>query len=137
MSENEMNPKKELLLAAGLNVLHFESREWLSKIEFWKDELRFFNNLLLKNKSSKEKNNIYEDMLIMLDNIQTDSFEELKRRITSHEKVLSDIEKSENMISDESYREKHREIQNLMSSFESDLKAFKKLVFKYEKKLLK
>jgi hypothetical protein len=41
------------------------------------------------------------------------------------------------MISDESYREKHREIQNLMSSFESDLKAFKKLVFKHEKKLLK
>jgi hypothetical protein len=137
MSKNEINPKRELLLGAGLDVLHFESREWLSKIEFWKDELRFFNTLLMKNKSSKEKNTIYEDMLIMLDDLQTDSFEMLKGNITSHDNLLSAMIKSVNTISDESYREKHRVIQNQISSFESDFNAFKKLVFKHEKSLLK
>ena len=38
------NPKTEFSLGAGLDVLHFESREWLDTIDFWKDEIRFFND---------------------------------------------------------------------------------------------
>ena len=48
MNTTTLNPKKELLLGAGLDVLHQESHEWLDTIDFWKDETRFFANLLQK-----------------------------------------------------------------------------------------
>ncbi len=38
MNATKINPKTELLLGAGLDVLHFESREWLDSIAFWKDD---------------------------------------------------------------------------------------------------
>ena len=54
MNTKTLNPKTEYLLGAGLDVLHFESREWLDTIDFWKDEIRFFNDLL-KHKEASEK----------------------------------------------------------------------------------
>jgi hypothetical protein len=42
MSTIISNPKSILLLSAGLDVLHFESKEWLDTLNFWKDEARFF-----------------------------------------------------------------------------------------------
>ncbi|WP_340155098.1 hypothetical protein [uncultured Winogradskyella sp.] len=38
------NPKAQYLLGAGLDVLHFESREWLDTVDFDKDEVRFFED---------------------------------------------------------------------------------------------
>ncbi|QXP58318.1 hypothetical protein [Olleya sp. HaHaR_3_96] len=43
-----INPKHKLLLNAGLDVLHYENKEWLNTIRFWKDEVNFFENLLNK-----------------------------------------------------------------------------------------
>ncbi len=47
------NPKVQFLLGAGLDVLHFESGEWLETIAFWKDEVKFFDNLLKKKEVQK------------------------------------------------------------------------------------
>ena len=44
--ETLTSPKSEYLLEAGLDVLHFESREWLSDLKFQKSELDFFLKLL-------------------------------------------------------------------------------------------
>ncbi len=33
METKNLSPKADLLLGAGLNVLHFESGEWVSKID--------------------------------------------------------------------------------------------------------
>lgn len=40
------NPKTNYLLGASLDVLHQESKEWLETIEFWLDEMKFFDKLL-------------------------------------------------------------------------------------------
>ena len=86
------NPKMQFLLGAGLDVLHFESIEWLNSIAFWKHEVKFFDNLL-KNKNSLENNNNpeYIKMLKDLDKIYTDLFDDLEDRIVEHEKLLSRI----------------------------------------------
>lgn len=54
MNTTISNPKEKLLLGAGLDVLHFESREWMDTIDFWKDEVRFFEDLLKKKESIDE-----------------------------------------------------------------------------------
>lgn len=129
------NPKTELLLGAGLDVLHFESGEWLDTIAFWKDEVKFFDNLLKKKESSKNNKPEYEKMLKNLDEIHNDLFEDLEDSIVEHEKLLSRIEQAEKGLSDNDYREKHRHILLRMDTFTNDFKTFKRIVFDYAKEL--
>lgn len=129
------NPKTELLLGAGLNTLHFESQEWLETIAFWKDEVRFFNDLLKKKEFSEKNNSEYEKMLKSLNKIHTDLFEDLENSIVEHEIVLSKILRKQVGISDNDYREKHLNVSLRMELFTSDFKTFKRVVFKYAKGL--
>lgn len=135
METIKINPKKELLLGAGLNVLHFESQEWLETIAFWKDEVRFFEDLLKKKESKKESKQAYSKMLKNLDKIHKDLFEDLEDDIMDHEKLLSRIELGEKGLSDSDYREKHHKINQRMETFTSDFRSFKKIVFEYVKNL--
>ena len=129
------NPKEQFLLGAGLDVLHFESREWLSAIAFWKDEVKFFDNLLKRKESSKKNNPDIENMLNNLAKIHEDLFEDLEDSILEHEQLLSRIERNEKGLSDHDYREKHKQIKSRIAVFESDFKSFKKIVFDYAKQL--
>ena len=129
------NPKEQFLLGAGLDVLHFESKEWLNNIAFWKDEVRFFDNLLKQKESSKKKNLDVEKMLLNLDKIHIDLFKDLEDSIKNHEQLLSRIERSEKGLSDYDYREKHNRIKNRINVFESDFKSFKKIIFEFMKEL--
>lgn len=126
------NPKTELLLGAGLNVLHQESREWQETIAFWKDETKFFADLLTK-KEIKESE--YGKMLKNLDKIHEGLFDYLADDIIDHEKTLSRLIKGEKGLSDGSYREQHRKLNERMDKFTQDFKDFKRMVFGYAKKL--
>jgi hypothetical protein len=130
-----LNPKEQFLLGAGLNVLHFESREWLNTIAFWKDEVNFFNDLLKRKDSSKKNDPDIAKMLKDLGKIHKDLFEDLEDSIQEHEGLLSRIERNEKGLSDYHYREKHTRIKNRITLFESDFKSFKKIVFDYVKPL--
>jgi hypothetical protein len=129
------NPKAQYLLGAGLDVLHFESREWLDTLDFYKDEVRFFEDLLNKKEISKNNNADYEKMLKNLDKIHKDLFDDLEESIMKHEQLLSRIELAEKGLSDNDYREKHQHIYNKMNTFSNDFKTFKKIVFDYSKRL--
>jgi gas vesicle protein len=130
-----LNPKEQFLLGAGLDVLHFESREWLNTIAFWKDEVNFFNDLLKRKDSSKKNDPDIAKMLKDLGKIHKDLFEDLEDSIQEHEGLLSRIERKEKGLSDYDYREKHKRIKNRIAVFESDFKSFKKIVFDYVKPL--
>ena len=126
------NPKTALLLGAGLNVLHQESLEWQDTIAFWKDETRFFADLLNK-KEPKESE--YGKMLKNLDKIHENLFDYLADDIIAHEKLLARMEKEERGLSDGNYRDQHRKLSERMEIFSIDFKEFKKMVFGYVKKL--
>lgn len=126
------NPKTSLLLGAGLDVLHQESREWQETIAFWKDETKFFSELL-KNKETRASE--YGKMLQNLDKIHDNLFDYLEDDIMEHEKFLSRLEKSEKGLSDGNYREQHRKLNDRMELFAHDFREFKKMVFGYVKKL--
>jgi hypothetical protein len=135
MDTQKLNPKIQYLLGAGLDILHFESREWLETIAFWKDEVRFFDNLLKKKEASENNNSDYEKMLINIDKIHRDLFEDLEDSIIEHEQLLSRIEMAEKGLSDNDYREKHKHLFSRMNTFKNDFKTFKRIVFDYVKGL--
>ena len=59
-------PKTSNLLEAGLDVLHSESKEWLSEIEFLKSELSFFMKLLNSKvfaiEKDRQRQHIFQNM---------------------------------------------------------------------------
>jgi hypothetical protein len=129
------SPKAKLLLGAGLDILHFESQEWLDTISFWKDEIRFFENLLNKKESEDNSKQDYSKMLKNLDKIHVDFFEDIEDNILEHEKLLARLEKGEKGLADNFYREKHSQLTSRMETFTGNFKTFKKIVFEYVKNL--
>ncbi len=135
MNTTITNPKTELLLGAGLDVLHFESKEWLSDIAFFKDETRFFTDLLKKKKTKDIAQSAYSKILENLDEVHAELFDYLADDIVAHEKLLSRLEKGEKGLADADYRDKHRQLKNRKETFISNFREFKKMVFGYAKKL--
>tara|TARA_R110002012_G_scaffold160895_1_gene322877 strand:- start:31054 stop:31461 length:408 start_codon:yes stop_codon:yes gene_type:complete len=125
------NPKEKLLLGAGLDILHFESKEWLESIAFWKDEVRFFEDLLKKRESSADSKKDYSKLLKNLDTIHTDFLKDLENDIKEHEKLLSRLEKGESGLSDYVYRDKHQQLTIRINTFTTNFKTFKKIIFDY------
>jgi NurA-like 5'-3' nuclease len=130
MKTIQKNPKKELLLGAGLNVLHQESKEWLDSIAFWTYETQFFKGLLIKANTGESR---YQQMLQTLDSIYNQLFKFLKKDIIDHEKKLSKIVELEAGFSDESYREEHKRLSESMSLLTQDFKELKMTIFDFVK----
>jgi len=129
------NPKANLLLGAGLDVLHFESREWIETLKLWKDEVRFFEDLLKEKVSTDKDKQEYAAMLKNLDKIHNDFFNDFEEEIMAHERMLSQLELGEKGLSDGEYRETHRRLLGRMETFKTDFNQFKRVVFNYAKKL--
>jgi len=133
METETINPKAKLLLGAGQDLLHFETQEWLDSIDFWKDEIRFFENLLNKKKSQEESIQEYSKMLKSLDKIHADLFKDIEDDILEHEKLLSRLVKVEKGLSDADYREQYQSLTERMNTFTNNFKTFKRIVFEYAK----
>lgn len=132
MNAKSSGPKKEILLDSALDVLHKESVEWTNIIAFWKDESKFFTDLLDK---EKVNNSEYGQMLQYLDKIHESLFDYLAADIVDHERLLSRLVRGEEGLSDKDYREKHATLKEQMDLFTNDFREFKKMVFGYAKKL--
>ena len=134
MNATRTNPKTDFLLGAGLDILHQESSEWLETIAFWKDETRFFANLLHRKEIAQQDKSEYGKMLHNLDKIHENLFDYLADDILEHEKLLSRLHKGVKGLADGDYREKHRSLKQRMDLFTRDFREFKKMVFGYAKK---
>ncbi|WP_213521968.1 hypothetical protein [Nonlabens sp.] len=135
METLKLNPKTQYLLSAALDVLHYENAEWLDTIAFWKDEIRFFENLLKKKEASGKNQTDYNKMLQNLDAIYKDLFQDLEDDVKQHEKLLSDIEQGHNGMSDAYYREQHLHLLSKIETFTTNFRIFKKIIFNYVKSL--
>ncbi len=135
MEAKDLNPKANLLLGAGLDVLHFESREWVAKIDFWKDEVQFFEKLLKRKNSEDNLKQNYTSVLQNLDKIHGNLFQDLGESIKEHERLLASLDKKSKGLSDSIYREKHKKLTKRLIGFENDFKTFKKIVFDHVKNL--
>lgn len=135
MKTEILNPKKKLLLESSLNVLHFESQEWLETIAFWKDETKFFENLLNKKViQNNDKKNISK-VLINFDGMYYDLIKNLEKDINKHEILLAKLEKGEKGLADADYRIDHHKLMTRMDTFKNDFNKFKKTIFEFSKDL--
>lgn len=123
------------LLEAPLDVLHSASQEWLQEIEFYKDEIAFFYNLL-RQKSKADpsalKTDKAHDIERHLIHISVHTVNELEREVNSHERFLARIiEKPE--PDQQLYRNQHHILAAKVNSFKKEFIDLKKQVFELSK----
>lgn len=133
MKTTSANPKPDVLLGTGLNDLHIESREWLETIAFWKDEIRFFTNLMEEKETKERAKSELGRILESLDKIHADLFDYMSEDIMRHEILLSRLQKGERGLADIDYRNQHDKVKSTMAKFEGEFRDFKRLVFEYAK----
>lgn len=134
MNTKKLESRADYLLPQSLEGLHLQSRDWLDTIAFWKDETRFFGELLKKRESELEDENEYPKLLGNLDSLHDMLFDYLAEEIQDHERLLSKIEAGADGIADSDYREQHAHLVQKMQVFASDFREFKKMVFGYARK---
>ena len=122
-----------MLLGTGLNALHIESQEWLETIAFWKDEIRFFANLLQKKETKENRTSELGRILKSLDKIHMEIFDYMSEDILRHESLLARLQKGEKGLADIDYRNQHDKVKSTMAKFEGEFRGFKRLVFEYAK----
>jgi len=135
MKTTSANSKQDILLGTGLNALHVESREWLETIAFWKDEIRFFANLLQEKETKENAKSELGRILKSLDKIHAEIFDYMSEDIIRHESLLARLQKGEKGFADIDYRNQHDKFKSTMAKFENEFRDFKKLVFNYAKEL--
>ena len=123
---------KKNLLEESIEHLHQQSYNWQNQIAFWKDENRFFNDLL----SNKLFHNVTPlDKKIIkdtLNNISLNDLEKLQKEVTNHEKTLYAIilNKNKNVYN---YRHVHKELEHKFIELEKRIKDLKTAVFELVK----
>jgi len=128
-------PKAKYLLEGGLEVLHSQSIEWLSEIEFWRDETAFLYAYILKKGThsipSRAKDIMHkiEKELIRL---RGEELNELQEIVEKHEVYLGKIIEFSDE-DEESYRDKHRTLTFKFHQLESRIKSLKKEVYNLTK----
>jgi len=133
MKTTNANPKTDVLLGKGLNDLHIESKEWLETIAFWKDEIRFFANLLQKKETKENTKSELGRILKSLDKIHMEIFDYMSEDIIKHESLLARLQQGEEGLADIDYRNQHNKVKSTMAKFEGEFRDFKRLVFEYAK----
>ncbi len=132
-------PKSMQLLDVGLETLHEQSFEWLNEIDFWRDEVAFFYSLLVE-KTLKSVPINSRDTIENIENeilsISDGELDELQHAVEEHEKFLSHLLES-NYDGEETYREKHRQLDYEFMNFKKRFKSLNKNVLSLLKQIKK
>ena len=127
-------PKTEYLLEAGVEILHEESNEWLSKIALWSDEAAFFEHLLekcLAKAEEKEQKGQLEHLQNKLLYYKGELLREYQKQIREHENYLDKMLTKDSVEDERKYREKHRSLAEKVKAFEKEYNALKREVFTF------
>lgn len=110
-----------------LHELHAEHREFLSVLEFAKDEIRTFNNRLSEIVTANNKT----DVLAQVEHFQNqfirhnEVIDELMHEINEHEHKISKLAESNNIATDHRKADDHVDLRDQMNTFQkiyADLK---------------
>ncbi|HXP48819.1 MAG TPA: hypothetical protein VN922_02635 [Bacteroidia bacterium] len=125
------------LLDLGLETLHEQSMEWISDIAFWRDEIAFLYALEISKTlkevpiSAKKRLETIENDLVKVAGGDLDS---LYDDVTAHERFLNKLLESKRE-DEESYREKHAELAEKISYFNTHFRKLKREIFDLVKQI--
>ncbi len=131
--------KKVVPLLMGIEGLHWESRRWISELDFSVDEFRFFSNLLKSYVFVPDTPDLFERLAQYqqdLLNIEQ-KCKALKKQVVEHESQLSGLLELDNHTLDDAYRDKHRYLREDMDVYTAEFQQLKLDLFNYGQVILK
>jgi hypothetical protein len=123
------NPGNEYLLDASIESLHAECVVWLSQLNFWNDELMFFNNLVAYKKNSEPS--LVDDLVNIEDELvrfRTGVLTKTRAAVCAHEKLLDTLYHASS-ADESSGRHIHRILINEMVSLNNEVRRLRKTIF--------
>lgn len=127
-------PKAEFMLLQSLDLLHRESREWLSAISFWEVELRFFRKLLvrtaLRRAVADGHGKTIDHLQEGLAQFRQEACREFEGEVNAHERTLSALLTGDMHKDDMAYRDKHQLLDARMADLQGRFRTLKTEIFK-------
>lgn len=122
-------------------ALHQDTKEWLSDLAFWNDEINFFTKLIKKNflpLMAKEGAALVNTIQNEISEIQTSELKELKDSVEAHETRLAELLKNPALHkeADERYRRQHRRLEITIRKMTLKIRGLKEQLFAAEKDVL-
>ncbi|MCB9231761.1 MAG: hypothetical protein H6581_08860 [Bacteroidia bacterium] len=134
-----MRPTSEYLDQASLKELNHDSREWLSEIPFWQDEVKFLLNLSSKNMLEFVQEEHVEragKVFQTLNAWQDEVLPGLKQKVTQHELHLGALLENPFEQDTTAYRVEHGLILDEIMKFMQKFKELKSEIFRVTEKIL-
>lgn len=132
--EKLMLDNSESLAEQNLESLLYNSNEWKSEVEMWKQELNFFQKLLdkfasqLTSVEQKQKMDHFQNLIIYYNGELLDFFKQKARR---HSKYLAEHVKNHQALNKEEYNEKFGSVNTQLNSFASEFRKYKSEFFQF------
>ncbi len=131
--------KEVKITAPSLEILHDESRRWLSELEFLADEITFFNRLLNSYVFEPDTPDLFEDLQEHQKNLTRaeKKCKALKKQLQEHENQLSGLLDLANTTLDAAYKDKHQYLKEDMEVCLAEFQGLKHRMFHYGQTILK
>ncbi|MEF3080088.1 hypothetical protein [Winogradskyella poriferorum] len=120
--------------------MHFESKKWLSELEFCKEEQWFFEDLIRSYTLQILDNNHFEESKRLIDKLTkiVEQTQTLINAVKSHEKELSIMVDGIDQIKEETaYKKEHRNLTELVEEFRKRYRTTKTKLFNLIKMVMK
>ena len=131
-------PKSDFILERSIEDLHYGTAQWLSELNFRKDELRFFQSLMEKHVAeadNHDKQAELEHLQNKLTYYNGEVVDQFLHDLRLHEKELSAMLSGNIASNDHEYRQKHQRIADNLHSFDKEYKQYKKELYSFIEKL--
>ncbi|GAB4157501.1 MAG: hypothetical protein Tsb0033_09400 [Winogradskyella sp.] len=120
--------------------MHFESKKWLSELEFYKEEQWFFEDLIRSYTLQIIDQNHFDESKRLIDKLTkiVEQTQTLSNAVQSHEKQLSIMVDGIDQIKEETaYKKEHRNLAELVDELGKRYRALKAKFFKFIKMIMK
>jgi polyhydroxyalkanoate synthesis regulator phasin len=120
--------------------MHFESKKWLSELEFYKEEQWFFEDLIRTYTLQILDHNHFDESKRLIDKLTkiVEQTQTLLKAVKSHEKELSIMVDGIDQIKEEkAYKKEHRNLTELVDELRKRYRTLKAKFFKFIKMIMK
>jgi hypothetical protein len=129
-----INENEQKHLKKHLEVLCFQTDKWIEDVEFYEEELDFFNNLIsnrINNTTITDLN--HKEIYRNIDSLLYELSEDILIQIKRHRRRLAQLISGQYIKADLEENKRHNSLFEKMNTIDHGIKIFKKTLFKYLK----
>ena len=127
-----MNENAENLLKRNLKTMYYQTNQWIEDVEFYQQELDFFNNLISNKIGTTTTDNLeHKEIFRNIDALLFRVSEDLISQIKLHRKEVSELIDTNQLLGHHSTNKNHLNLLEKMTIVKHGIKKLKKALFKY------